>query len=383
MVRATEDIITPTLYWKSSTITNKPIQLYAAQIPRSVSCSPERNPFRGYNKVNHAEDVMRQSLFTSIILVLFLVTACKPRSEVTPTPYDGGQIQPPAAAIQARVLLANRLGIQADQITISKIESAQWSDACLEAGAAEEICAQIVVDGYLVEMTFDNKIYTFHTDSSGAQIREVQEEPEYSMAAMQSRQLLAAMLGYDPESIQITGDEQVRFADSCLEISIPETICSQVKVLGHRVTMLAEGDTFEFRSPSDTINPVLAVAAGIPAGRPVLMMSRNGGPDKHCDNIKVTLSGDLILYACEGVSGTTPGIIVLSAQDQAQLLKWVLEFASFDITQTKLDGEKVHLTFEGTGRDFAQYEDQQAIQTFGESLFREPQLLPSPLPTAN
>jgi len=325
---------------------------------------------------------MKLSLITSLTLVL-LLTACKSHSELTPTPFDGGQIQPPAAAIQARVLLANRLGVLADQITIRIIESARWSDACLDAGKPEEICAQIVVDGYLVEMTYANEIYTFHTDSSGTQVREVQEEPEYSMAALQSRQLLAAMLGYDPESIQITSDDQVRFADSCLEISIPETICSQVKVLGQRVTLLAEGDTFEFRSTAEIINPVLAVASGIPAGRPVLMMSRNGGPEKHCDNIKVTLSGDLILYACEGVSGATPGIIRLSAQDQAQLLKWVLKFASFDTTQTKLDGEKVHLTFEGSGRDFAQYEDQQAIQSFGESLFREPQLLPSPLPTSN
>lgn len=326
---------------------------------------------------------MKRSLITRVIPFFLLLGACRAQIEITPTPYDGGQIQPPAAAIQARVQLANRLGILADQITISKIESAVWSDACLDAGEVEEICAQISVDGYLIEMTYANEVYEFHTDLPGNQIREVLAEPEYSLAALQSRQLLAAMLGLNPESIQITGDEVARFADSCLEISIPETVCSQVKIQGHRITLLAENNTFEFRSPAVTVNPVLAVAAGIQAGRPVLMMSRNGGPKQHCDNIKITLGGDLILYACEDVSGATPGILELSAQEQAQLLKWVLKFASFDVTQTKLDGEIVHLTFEGTGRDLAQYEDQQGILTFGESLFREPLLLPSPLPTSN
>jgi len=232
-----------------------------------------------------------------------------------------------------------------------------------------------------VILAYGEEIYTYHTDLTGIQIRRIQQVLNPSQAALEARALLAGMLGYDPEIIRITDEENLRFQDSCLEISTPETVCSQVQVRGTRIELEVDGVPFEFRSAEDPIEPVLAIAAGVDAGQLVIMISRDGGINQYCDNLNITLAGKAIQYACAGVSGEVPGIMDLSVQDQAQLLKWVLKFSPFDTRQTRLDNVAIHLTFYGAGQEIAQFADQQAIQKFAEDRFRLPQATPTPLPT--
>ncbi len=317
-------------------------------------------------------------------MLIFAVLACSlpfQPTPMTPTPYDGGSIQPPAAAVQAQTDLAAILGVTPGDILIRDIQPKVWSNSCLDAPIAEETCAQQQIDGYQVILAYGEEIYTYHTDLTGIQIRRIQQVLNPSQAALEARALLAGMLGYDPEIIRITNEENLRFQDSCLEISTPETVCSQVQVRGTRIELEVDGVPFEFRSAEDPIEPVLAIAAGVDAGQLVIMISRDGGINQYCDNLNITLAGKAIQYACAGVSGEVPGIMDLSVQDQAQLLKWVLKFSPFDTHQTRLDNVAIHLTFYGAGQEIAQFADQQAIQKFAEDRFRLPQATPTPLPT--
>lgn len=319
----------------------------------------------------------------SLAMLLFAVLACTlpfQPTATTPTPYDGGIIQPPAAVVQAQTDLAAVLGVTPAEITIRDIQSKVWSNSCLDAPTVEEVCAQQQTDGYQVILAYGEEIYTYHTDLTGIQLRRIQQVLNPSQAALEARALLAGMLGYNPETIRITSEENLRFQDSCLEISTPETVCSQVQVRGTRIELEVDDILFEFRSAENPVAPVLAMAAGVDAGQPVILISRDGGINRYCDNLNITL-GKAIQYACAGVSGEVPGIMDLSAQDQAQLLKWVLKFSPFDTRQTRLDNVAIHLTFYGTGPEIAQFADQQEIQKFAEDQFKLPKATPTPLPT--
>lgn len=320
---------------------------------------------------------MKKNLLAWLVLALILA-ACTRSGENSPvltTPL------PPRAAIKAQQQLAAELGIDPNWITIQEVQAKQWSNTCLDAQAENEVCAEQITPGYRIFLTYDGNTYTYHTDLEGNQIREPRAEAVHSEAALQARQLLAGLLGYEAESITILSEESLRFADSCLEISIPETACAQVQVRGKRILLEADGIQFEFRTADDTIAPVLAAAAGIKGGDLVIMYSRDGGKDNVCDNLNITLSGRAIQYSCRNIPGEVPGISDLSAEEKAQLLKWVLGYTSYDVTQTQQDGLKLRVTFTGAGRENPTFQEQETIREFSQGLLLIPPPFPTPLPT--
>lgn len=328
---------------------------------------------------------MRRILIPLFLFVMATLACTLPvqttPTPVPPTPYDGGIIQPPAAAVMAQKDLAVFLGIAPETVIIKKISSKEWNNTCLDAPNVGEVCDQQLINGYEVVLSDGNGTYTYHTDAAGSQLRRLQVIPNPSEAALQSRSLLAGMLGYDPENIRIISDETVRFKDSCLEISTPESACAQVPVRGTRVELQVDGINYEFRSAENPIEPVLASVDQISGGQLVVMLSRDGGVNQYCDNLNITLGGKAIQYSCKGMPAETPGILDVSIQDQAKILKWVLQYASFDTRQTRQDRVSIHLTFTGIGSVDAQFVDQQEIQQFAEGFMRQLQPFPTPLPT--
>lgn len=320
---------------------------------------------------------MKKNLLVILALSLILAS-CTRAGQNTPvvtTPL------PPSAAVKAQQSLADELGIDPNWITIKDAQAKQWSNSCLDAQASNEVCAQQITSGYLVVLVYGGKTYTYHTDLEGNQIREPQKEAVHSEAALQARQLLAGLLRYDPASILIVSEESVLFADSCLEIAIPETACAQVQIRGKRIVLEADKIQFEFRTADNPIAPKLAAASGVKGGDLVIMFSQEGGPDQACDNLNITLSGRAIQYSCRNVPGEVPGISELSEEDQSQLLRWMLEYTSYDITQTQQDGMKIRVTFNGTGTESPTFPEQETIREFCEGLLLTPPPFPTPLPT--
>ena len=327
---------------------------------------------------------MKARVFLAMFLLVLLVACAtgQPNSPGYPSPVDGGVVQPPPAASEAQRELSAQLGVTADQIEIREVQQVQWSNTCLDVPQADEPCARESIAGYRVKLAFGDQQFTFHTNLDGTRVRRVEEVAAPSPAALQARQMLGGMLDLDPEGIRIVSEESVRFADSCLEISIPETACAQVQVRGRRILLEAGGVRFEFHSPDETVAPVLATAAGISAGQTIILLSREGGPLDYCDELNITLSGSVIQYSCD-IRGTSPGITFLAPEEQAQLLQWVLAYLPFEDKQTRLDGTQVYLNFYGAGYDPAPFEQQQTIQQFAERFFPTPVLTPTPLPTFN
>ncbi len=313
------------------------------------------------------------------ILFLFSALACRLPArlvEQTPTPFDGGEIQPPAVVLLARQALADELGIPAERITVSLIESALWEDTCLGLPASGETCQPAQIDGFLVEMTASDQKYIYHTDLESVFRRE--RQTKWSQAALQSQRLLAGLLGFDPESVEILGEQPATFNDSCLGIHIAEVACAQLRTAGTVISLQAGEQQYVFHSALNPPAPVLAQAAGFSTSTPTLTWSRQGGREPVCDDLLLYLNGWAVQYSCQGTTGRAPGVLSLTPAQQRQLLLWTLAYRPFDYRAASLDGVSESLIFFGLGKADPSFEEEKEIAEFAAQVLQPPA---TPVPT--
>jgi hypothetical protein len=308
--------------------------------------------------------------FLFIALALLACSLPARLVEQTPTPFDGGEIQPPEVVLLARQSLADELGVDPGRITISLIESARWEDSCLELPASGESCDPTEIDGYRVEMTYSGQTFTFHTDLLNAFRRAPQNT--WSQPALQAQRLLAGLLGYEPDSIQILSEQPTTFGDSCLGIHIAEIACAQLRTSGMVITLQAGEQQFVFHSALNSREPVLAEAAGYSTSTPTLTWSRQGSRQGLCDDLLLYLNGWGVQYSCIGTTGRTPGVLSLTPAQQRQLLRWALAYRPFDYRQTSVDGIAESMIFFGLGKADPGFEEEKAVAEFAAQVLQPP-----------
>ncbi len=91
-----------------------------------------------------------------------------------PRPRTGGMPRLPdeeRAFNGAREALANKLGI--DPLSIHRVDQQpqEWNDACLGLTGADEVCAQVITPGWLIQLAAAGRQYEAHTDQEGMRVR--------------------------------------------------------------------------------------------------------------------------------------------------------------------------------------------------------------------
>jgi len=82
--------------------------------------------------------------------------------QIKPTPTPPVVYAPPIEAARQRV--AQDLGINASEITVISFELTEWQDSCLGVDLPDQICSQVIVPGYKVNMIANNRAYEAHTN---------------------------------------------------------------------------------------------------------------------------------------------------------------------------------------------------------------------------
>ncbi len=304
---------------------------------------------------------------------MLLLCACNTNDQpagqtATLPPQDGGFIQPPGAALQARRELARELNISPQRITIQAIEAVTWQNSCLEAGDPGEICQEQQVPGLIVSLRYGERIYTYHTDLEGMLIRQIRPLEEPSTFALQAVQYLAGLFGYNPEAIQILSDRPITFADGCLEIAIAEIPCTQLPVEGRIIRLGIDNHIFEFRASTLESNPVLASVDGYPSSVPALNWSREGSTEEFCDGLKVYLNGWSVQYYCRGQASQNPGIMRLPPEQLSKFLRWFIRLQPFEFIQSSADGSQIRMTLNSLGLEEADNPTRLEISEFAANL---------------
>lgn len=79
-----------------------------------------------------------------------------------PTPTPPVVYAPPIEAARQRV--AQDLGISANEITVVSFELTEWQDSCLGMDLPDQVCSQVIIPGYRINMNTKNKAYEAHTN---------------------------------------------------------------------------------------------------------------------------------------------------------------------------------------------------------------------------
>ena len=127
---------------------------------------------------------MKVQYFLLIPLVLILLASCIPTDNaLTEKPtlspsFENFDTQtppvtsvPPDPAVQEVVLqtqaqLAQKLGIEADDIFQFSIEAVEWPDASLGCPQTGMTYAQVITPGYKILLEANGQVYSFHTDET-------------------------------------------------------------------------------------------------------------------------------------------------------------------------------------------------------------------------
>ncbi len=189
----------------------------------------------------------RLRVLFNIVFALLLVAACAPMPTATPdAPSTPPGAPPEPSFAQAQTVLAGRLGLTSEAITVISTEPVDWPNACLGLAAADELCAEVITPGYRIVLEAAGQRYTVHTDLSGEQARlaEPNSAPAPSPAAIAAQRVLAEQLGTELSTIQVVSVEPTQWRDGCLELGAPDEMCTMAIVPGYRVTLAVAGQQY-------------------------------------------------------------------------------------------------------------------------------------------
>lgn len=108
---------------------------------------------------------MKAIVSLALVGLSLLLVACGSVT-VDGTPVDLEEVQIPAVSA-AQQFLAAELGLTVEEMTIVRVEDAEWPDACLGLPEGGEACAQVITPGFRVVVRAQGTEYTLRTDTSG------------------------------------------------------------------------------------------------------------------------------------------------------------------------------------------------------------------------
>jgi hypothetical protein len=305
---------------------------------------------------------------------------------------DGSQVRLiPGAALSARQVLAQQLRAGLADVQFAGIERVEWPDACLGAPHPGEVCAQMITPGYKVMLAAAGQRYEMHTDATGGTVRlAAAPTPEVPDAAITWRFEsggLCQTATFGPEAIAFGPCDGVQMSG---KYAVPDRAASlgrwlqtyasfEASTVAGQVRLAGQGTVVASPAERRMVAEWAKLAAmEADAGRSgasyglALSWHREGGIAGFCDDLSISLAGDVYASSCRGAGPKDLGHGQLNADQLQQLYDWVDRLQLFEMNQTDpatADAMSIHLLLSGTGAAAASEAEQQAIQEWAAGLF--------------
>jgi hypothetical protein len=196
-----------------------------------------------------------------------------------------GAGQAEAAVEAARQALAQELDLDASDIEVTLVMDQVFPNACLGLAEEDEMCAEVIVEGWIIELMAQGQTYVFHSDSDGSSLRlspSAHEggaagpivsngeaaSPADSQVVSAAKEVLSSRTGTPIDEITLVEITQVDWRDGCLEVHTEGTMCIMVITPGYRVILEAGGQKYEVRT---NLSGTQAVIAGAGSSVPSLI----------------------------------------------------------------------------------------------------------------
>lgn len=290
----------------------------------------------------------------------------RPEPSNTPasTPEGAGSQQDlPQAAVEARRQLADRLNIGIDQVTVIGVEEAQWPDGCLGLAQPDEMCTEMIVEGYQVLLETGGKQYRFHTDQDGTQVREAQEiimKGEFANlpAVRNAMQFLAQELKVPLDAITLQDIKEVDWPDSCLGVARKGQLCMQVITPGYRILFNAGQKTYEVHTDRAGGAIVLAPEPAAIEDASITWEQVENGTCR-----KISILGSVLEY------GDCQGPMMIGEFSELRMKEWQELAATFKPFVSETETQNVK--FEGQGDQAVSQSEERSMAEWARLVYDE------------
>lgn len=165
--------------------------------------------------------------------------------------------------------IARREDIPTRKLEVISATPRTWRNGCLELPRRGELCTQALVSGWRVvvsDRTADRN-WVYHTNGNGRVLRRATSSnqtpiPDALPSSVRNAVLKAASkrLNVSTSRLTIMRSQQREWRNGCLEIVIPDRVCTQVIVPGWRVVVGAQEQTLVYHTDRQGRLVVLNVA---------------------------------------------------------------------------------------------------------------------------
>lgn len=92
---------------------------------------------------------------------------CQQQADAQPKPTTPFEAQGNPAVDAAKKLLAERLEVLMDAVSVAEAEAVEWRDSCLGCTVPGQMCLMVITPGYRVILSAGGTTYEVHTDRTG------------------------------------------------------------------------------------------------------------------------------------------------------------------------------------------------------------------------
>ena len=308
------------------------------------------------------------------------------------TPSTGNTQEPPGGVSAARQLLAQQLHVDLQEVSVTRFEPEEWPNACLGVQTQGRACAEVITPGYRVILEVQGKPYEFHTDQDGGNVILAAAPPveiENVAIQWQSSQDIcqAARIRAETVAFGFCGGPQIagKFANEARARAFSHYVESfapfSAQTVAGNIVFTGTGSAIATPAEQRMIAEFAQLAAmEASAGRSgaaygiAIAWHREGGIAGFCEDVTVSVLGEVNATSCKGGTPQDLGVKWLSATQVKQLFEWVDRLKSFEINQTDpavADAMTIRLFFGGAGTAEPTDADKQVIQDFTQQLLGE------------
>ncbi len=315
----------------------------------------------------------------------------------TPAPSEtpaatGGAKDLPAAVIAAQQMLAQQLSVAADKIKVVSFEKVDWPNGCLGVQMPGRMCTQVITPGYKVLFQYDGKQYEFHTDETGGAIYsavaplpetagkrvvwELTEGSTCTRAEIGSQNVAYGTCGSSltEAALEPQRGEELAYLVATYANFFEGTQAGTVQFYGQGQQQPTQA---EMRSIAEWAHLVYQEAESGRSGAAWGMAfgwHREGGIAGFCSDLVVYRTGWGMPSSCKTGQVKSFNNYRLSADELAQMYRWVDDYKSFEYQQADgnvSDAMKVTLTFTGNGSTEPTQQQKEAVAQFAAKIYSE------------
>lgn len=295
----------------------------------------------------------------------------------------------PGAALSAQQVLAAQLGVSPEDIRILSFEPVEWPDACLGIQTPGMMCAQVITPGFRVLLEAEGKLYEFHTDLSGSDVRFA------TLPNLQSGETILEWQGDEGGICQ-----RIELSTAVLSYGICDQPLTSLPLIGRErrqeLELFAQKYApFEAQTPSGQIvfrgqGSVTATpteqrmlaewarqiwmehdpqAKG--ASPVVIAFHREGGIAGFCEDVLIYRSGIAEVTSCRPTQLLGVQRVYLTAAQMQQIYGWMDETLPFESSEgdTNIpDGLNLRIVFNGKGQKDADASVRESITRLAQEI---------------